>query len=63
MTGRGGAEGYLFTGVRVRPAEGRVEARGKFVRKKEKAKTGEIVVEEVKDDIQEKWGDVEMSGS
>lgn len=35
MTGRGGAEGYLFTGTRVIPAEGRVEARGKFVRKKE----------------------------
>jgi tRNA (adenine58-N1)-methyltransferase non-catalytic subunit len=34
MTGRGGAEGYLFTGVRVVPAVGRVEARGKFVRKK-----------------------------
>jgi tRNA (adenine-N(1)-)-methyltransferase non-catalytic subunit len=72
MTGRGGAEGYLFTGVRVRPAEGRVEARGKFVRKKEKAKTGERVVkgdemegvkEEEKDDIQEKGGDIEMSGS
>jgi tRNA (adenine-N(1)-)-methyltransferase non-catalytic subunit len=35
MTGRGGAEGYLFTAVRVIPAEGRVEARGKFVRRKE----------------------------
>jgi len=35
MTGRGGAEGYLFTAVRVIPALGRVEARGKFVRKKE----------------------------
>ncbi|KAE8447346.1 hypothetical protein EG329_010904 [Mollisiaceae sp. DMI_Dod_QoI] len=34
MTGRGGAEGYLFTAVRVVPAEGRVEARGKFARKK-----------------------------
>ena len=34
MTGRGGAEGYLFTATRVVPAEGRVEARGKFVRKK-----------------------------
>lgn len=34
MTGRGGAEGYLFTGVRVLPAKGRVEARGKFGRKK-----------------------------
>lgn len=38
MTGRGGAEGYLFTGIRVMPAEGRVEARGKFARKKEKEK-------------------------
>jgi len=34
MTGRGGAEGYLFTGVRVVPAVGRVEARGKFARRK-----------------------------
>ena len=36
MTGKGGAEGYLFTGVRVRPAKGKVEARGKFLRRKEK---------------------------
>jgi tRNA (adenine-N(1)-)-methyltransferase non-catalytic subunit len=34
MTGKGGAEGYLFTAVRVIPAEGRVEARGKFARRK-----------------------------
>ncbi|KAH7413497.1 Gcd10p family-domain-containing protein [Cadophora sp. MPI-SDFR-AT-0126] len=34
MTGRGGAEGYLFTAVRVIPARGRVEARGKFAKKK-----------------------------
>ena len=34
MTGRGGAEGYLWTGLRVVPARGRVEARGKFGRKK-----------------------------
>jgi tRNA (adenine-N(1)-)-methyltransferase non-catalytic subunit len=34
MTGRGGAEGYLFTAVRVIPAEGKVEARGKFVKKR-----------------------------
>ncbi|KAI1005069.1 tRNA (adenine(58)-N(1))-methyltransferase non-catalytic subunit [Podosphaera aphanis] len=34
MTGRGGAEGYLFTGVKVLPAEGKVEARGKFARKR-----------------------------
>ena len=34
MTGRGGAEGYLFTGTRVLPIEGKVEARGKFKRRK-----------------------------
>jgi len=34
MTGRGGAEGYLFTAVKVIPASGKVEARGKFVRKR-----------------------------
>ncbi|KAN0110001.1 eukaryotic translation initiation factor-like protein 3 [Hyaloscypha variabilis] len=45
MTGRGGAEGYLFTAVRVIPAEGRVEARGKFVRRKE-GKGGEVVEKE-----------------
>lgn len=34
MTGRGGGDGYLFTGIRVVPAEGKVEARGKFGRRK-----------------------------
>ncbi|KAI6249259.1 tRNA (adenine(58)-N(1))-methyltransferase non-catalytic subunit trm6 [Erysiphe necator] len=34
MTGRGGAEGYLFTGIKVLPAQGRVESRGKFSRKR-----------------------------
>lgn len=34
MTGRGGSEGYLFTATRVLPAEGKVEARGKFKRRK-----------------------------
>lgn len=47
MTGRGGAEGYLWTGVRVVPAEGRVEARGKFTRKKteagNKAEKGDVI--------------------
>jgi tRNA (adenine-N(1)-)-methyltransferase non-catalytic subunit len=59
MTGKGGAEGYLFTGVRVRPAEGRVEARGKFVRKKEKpveAKSGDGKVDVSKN---QNGGDVE----
>ncbi|CAL3966799.1 unnamed protein product [Diplocarpon coronariae] len=34
MTGKGGAEGYLFTATRVVPARGRVEARGKFVKRR-----------------------------
>jgi len=34
MTGRGGSEGYVFTATRVLPAEGKVEARGKFKRRK-----------------------------
>lgn len=45
MTGKGGAEGYLFTATRVIPAEGRVEARGKFARKKADVKT-EVKTEE-----------------
>lgn len=36
MTTRGGSEGYVFTGTRVVPAEGRVEARGKFMKKRKK---------------------------
>lgn len=39
MTGRGGSEGYLFTATRVLPAEGKVEARGKFKRRKVEAGT------------------------
>lgn len=34
MTARGGAEGYLFTGVKVLPAEGKIEARGKYSRRR-----------------------------
>ncbi|CAK7565813.1 MAG: tRNA (adenine(58)-N(1))-methyltransferase non-catalytic subunit trm6 [Sporothrix epigloea] len=34
MTARGGAEGYVFTGWRAKPAEGRVTARGKFKKRK-----------------------------
>lgn len=30
MTSKGGAEGFLFTGTRVLPVEGKVEARGHF---------------------------------
>lgn len=37
MTGRGGAEGYLFTGWRAIPVEGKVSARGKFTKKKTEA--------------------------
>ncbi|KAI9774813.1 MAG: tRNA (adenine(58)-N(1))-methyltransferase non-catalytic subunit trm6 [Geoglossum simile] len=34
MTGKGGAEGYIFHATRVFPAEGKVEARGKHKRRK-----------------------------
>lgn len=34
MTGRGGSEGYVFTATRVHPAEGKIEARGNFKRRK-----------------------------
>ncbi|KAK3937473.1 Gcd10p family-domain-containing protein [Diplogelasinospora grovesii] len=40
MTDRGGAEGYVFTGWRAKPAEGRVSARGKFQPKRRKVETG-----------------------
>lgn len=36
MTDRGGAEGYVFTAWRARPADGRVEARGKHTAKRRK---------------------------
>lgn len=36
MTDRGGSEGYVFTAFRARPAEGRVEARGKHTAKRRK---------------------------
>lgn len=34
MTSRGGAEGYIFSATRVYPASSRVEARGKFSKKR-----------------------------
>ncbi|KND94337.1 tRNA (adenine(58)-N(1))-methyltransferase non-catalytic subunit trm6 [Tolypocladium ophioglossoides CBS 100239] len=34
MTARGGADGYVFTGWRAIPAEGRISARGKFQKKR-----------------------------
>ena len=34
MTGRGGAEGYVFVGTRVHPVEGKVEARRVYKRRK-----------------------------
>ena len=34
MTGRGGAQGYVFTAWRSLPASGKVEARGKFKKRK-----------------------------
>ena len=41
MMGKGGAGGFVFTATRVLPAEGKVEARGRFKRRK----VGEEVVE------------------
>ncbi|PNH76367.1 hypothetical protein VD0001_g1187 [Verticillium dahliae] len=37
MMGRGGAEGFLFTGSKAVPAEGKIEARGKTKRRKVEA--------------------------
>lgn len=37
MTARGGAEGYVFTASRAKPAEGRITARGKFHKRQHKA--------------------------
>lgn len=34
MTGRGGAEGYVLTAIKVLPAQGKIEARGKYKRRK-----------------------------
>lgn len=50
MTSRGGAEGYIFTGTRVIPAEGRVEARGKYKRRKmdEGVKEAGVAMPEIK---------------
>ncbi|KAH8589351.1 Gcd10p family-domain-containing protein [Bisporella sp. PMI_857] len=58
MTCKGGAEGYVFTATRVLPAEGRVEARGKWGKRKrdddlekqsalKKNDVGEMVMTEV----------------
>lgn len=37
MTAKGGAEGYVFTAWRAKPAEGRIAARGKFQKKQPKS--------------------------
>lgn len=44
MTARGGAEGYVFTAWRAKPAEGRIAARGKF-QKKQKTGAGSTTEE------------------
>lgn len=52
MTGRGGAEGYIFVGTRVLPAEGKVEARGRPPRgKKVKVEERPESVEKLDDEI------------
>lgn len=56
MTGRGGADGYLFTATRVLPAEGRIEARGKALKKRRK-ESEEVVVADDKSPYVEEGGD------
>jgi tRNA (adenine-N(1)-)-methyltransferase non-catalytic subunit len=34
MTERGGADGFVFTAWRAKPAEGKIAAKGKFKRRK-----------------------------
>ncbi|APA05796.1 hypothetical protein SS1G_01835 [Sclerotinia sclerotiorum 1980 UF-70] len=53
MTSRGGAEGYLFTGTRVVPAEGKVEARGKFAKRTKVVDGGVGASKRATDDTQE----------
>ena len=57
MTGRGGAEGYLWSGTRVVPAVGKVEARGKFGRKR-RVEEGGRVADESEKKIKVDYGDV-----
>ena len=56
MTGRGGADGYIFTATRVLPAEGRIEARGKALKKRRK-ESEEVVVPDDKSLLDEEDGD------
>ena len=42
MTGRGGAEGYIFHGIRAIPQSQHVQARGISTRKKRKLDFGDI---------------------
>jgi tRNA (adenine58-N1)-methyltransferase non-catalytic subunit len=47
MMSKGGAEGYLFVGTRVIPAEGRITARGRAKRGKAKKPEPDVKVEDV----------------
>jgi tRNA (adenine-N(1)-)-methyltransferase non-catalytic subunit len=62
MTGRGGAEGYLFTATRVLPAEGRVEARGKFKKRKIEAPGDAKLLEAVDGENKESTIKEDLSG-
>ncbi|KAK5056830.1 hypothetical protein LTR84_012362 [Exophiala bonariae] len=50
MTGRGGAEGYVFTATRVLPLEGKVEARGRPPRNGKRQKVQESDTPQAEDD-------------
>jgi tRNA (adenine-N(1)-)-methyltransferase non-catalytic subunit len=62
MTSRGGAEGYLWTGIRVVPAEGKIEARGKYSKKRiEPVEKKEMEKAELIKELLDN-GDTEMTG-
>jgi tRNA (adenine-N(1)-)-methyltransferase non-catalytic subunit len=67
MTSRGGSEGYIFTATRVLPAEGvKVEARGKFGKKRKAEGKAEVEekkhkTKEVEKEVTEEKSD-DMSG-
>ena len=52
MTGRGGADGYLFTATRVLPAEGRIEARGKALKKRRKESEDVVVPDDKSHEVE-----------
>ncbi|KAK8246780.1 Gcd10p family-domain-containing protein [Phyllosticta capitalensis] len=59
MTSKGGAEGFVFTGTRVLPAEGPISARGNFGKKRKTAGTAEKTDDQVDREKEAKKAKVE----